>query len=71
MLRGVGRSGMFGLFSKALSYFWRRAGDEEGEDERWAAAGRSSWARCGFAVPDAEAVCRFRALRVLMVSSPT
>ncbi|CAN0008382.1 unnamed protein product, partial [Bubo scandiacus] len=30
---------MFGLFSKVLSYFWRRAGDEEGEDERWATAG--------------------------------
>ncbi|XP_075598809.1 RNA helicase Mov10l1 [Balearica regulorum gibbericeps] len=30
---------MFGLFSKVLSYFWRRAGDEEGEDERWAASG--------------------------------
>ncbi|XP_075575545.1 RNA helicase Mov10l1 isoform X2 [Pelecanus crispus] len=30
---------MLGLFSKALSYFWRRAGDEEGKDERWAASG--------------------------------
>ncbi|NXJ95770.1 M10L1 helicase, partial [Corythaixoides concolor] len=29
---------MLGLFSKALSYFWRRAGDEEGEN-RWAASG--------------------------------
>ncbi|XP_026724105.1 RNA helicase Mov10l1 isoform X2 [Athene cunicularia] len=30
---------MLGLFSKVLSYFWRRAGDEEGDDERWASAG--------------------------------
>ncbi|XP_074681588.1 RNA helicase Mov10l1 isoform X2 [Strix aluco] len=30
---------MLGLFSKVLSYFWRRADDEEGEDERWATAG--------------------------------
>uniref|UniRef100_A0A8C0F9U4 RNA helicase n=1 Tax=Bubo bubo TaxID=30461 RepID=A0A8C0F9U4_BUBBB len=30
---------MLGLFSKVLSYFWRRAGDEEGEDKRWATAG--------------------------------
>ncbi|XP_054255949.1 RNA helicase Mov10l1 [Indicator indicator] len=26
---------MLGLFSKALSYFWRRADDKEGEEERW------------------------------------
>ncbi|KAM6425236.1 RNA helicase Mov10l1 [Rhynochetos jubatus] len=30
---------MFGLLSRALSYFWRRAGDEEGDDERAAASG--------------------------------
>ncbi|XP_019329594.1 PREDICTED: RNA helicase Mov10l1 [Aptenodytes forsteri] len=30
---------MLGLFSKVLSYFWRRAGNEEGEDERWTASG--------------------------------
>ncbi|NXT75568.1 M10L1 helicase, partial [Zapornia atra] len=30
---------MLSLFSKALSFFWRRAGGEEGEDERWAASG--------------------------------
>ncbi|NXE79467.1 M10L1 helicase, partial [Cochlearius cochlearius] len=30
---------MFGLLAKALSYLWRRAGDEEGEDERRAASG--------------------------------
>ncbi|NXI95338.1 M10L1 helicase, partial [Psophia crepitans] len=29
---------MFGLFSKVLAYFWRRADGEEGE-ERWAASG--------------------------------
>ncbi|KAM6137732.1 RNA helicase Mov10l1 [Pterocles gutturalis] len=30
---------MVSLFAKVLSYFWRRAGDEEGEDERGAASG--------------------------------
>ncbi|XP_074024324.1 RNA helicase Mov10l1 [Numenius arquata] len=30
---------MFGLFTKVFSYFWRRAGSKEGEDERWAASG--------------------------------
>ncbi|XP_074725434.1 RNA helicase Mov10l1 isoform X2 [Strix uralensis] len=30
---------MLGLFSKVISYFWRRADDEEGEDEGWATAG--------------------------------
>ncbi|XP_054033811.1 RNA helicase Mov10l1 [Dryobates pubescens] len=30
---------MLGLFSKALSYFWRRADDKEGEEERWADSG--------------------------------
>ncbi|KAM9292469.1 RNA helicase Mov10l1 [Morus bassanus] len=30
---------MLGLLARALSYFWRRAGSEEGEDERRAASG--------------------------------
>ncbi|NXG60331.1 M10L1 helicase, partial [Hemiprocne comata] len=30
---------MLSLFSKVLSFFWRRADDEEREDERWAASG--------------------------------
>ncbi|KFZ54918.1 Putative helicase Mov10l1, partial [Podiceps cristatus] len=30
---------MLSLLSKVLSYFWRRAGDEEGEDARWVASG--------------------------------
>ncbi|XP_025937281.1 RNA helicase Mov10l1 [Apteryx rowi] len=30
---------MFRLLSKALSYFWRRAGGEEGPDGRWAISG--------------------------------
>ncbi|NXQ91166.1 M10L1 helicase, partial [Nyctibius grandis] len=30
---------MLSLFSRALSYFWRRAGDEEEEEARWAALG--------------------------------
>jgi len=35
---------MLGLLAQALSYFWRRAGSAEGEEERWAACGRSPWA---------------------------
>ncbi|NXD68606.1 M10L1 helicase, partial [Eolophus roseicapillus] len=30
---------MLGLLAKALAYVWRRADDEEGEEDRWAASG--------------------------------
>lgn len=61
---------MLGLFAKVLSYFWRRAGDKEGEDERWEASGRSSCPRYGCVVPEAGPMCGFRALRALGVLSP-
>lgn len=62
---------MFGVLSKVLSYFWRRAGDEEGEDERWADSGRGSWPRCGFGVADAGPASGSGALRALVGSSIT
>ncbi|KAM6320942.1 RNA helicase Mov10l1 [Aegotheles albertisi] len=46
----VWAGGMLKLLSRVLGYFWRRADDEEGEDERWAASGRRSWDRCGACV---------------------
>lgn len=61
---------MLGLFSKALRYFWRRAGDNEGGYESWAASGRRSRAGCEFPVVRAGAVRSLGAWRARGTRAP-